>query len=161
MNANFMKMTSNFVLLLIFVSFRICNSQQRDIVNGNLIQFNDNGFWCWYQDERAVVDIASGKIIVASAACGGSRNGADDAVIFNLQTGTSMRYVLKQWSNNPDDHNSAGLIIRPDGKYLAMYDQHYENFTGTPEASSAKSVQYRHLKKKDKKLVFIFIQSLI
>jgi hypothetical protein len=24
----------------------------RDRVNGNLIQFNDNGAWCWYQDEQ-------------------------------------------------------------------------------------------------------------
>ena len=27
-----------------------------DQVSGNLIQFNDNGAWCWYQDERAVID---------------------------------------------------------------------------------------------------------
>jgi hypothetical protein len=26
-----------------------------DRVNGNLIQFNDNGAWCWYQDERGGV----------------------------------------------------------------------------------------------------------
>ena len=35
----------------------------KDVVNGNLLQFNDNGFWCWFQDERAVVDIAKGKLI--------------------------------------------------------------------------------------------------
>jgi hypothetical protein len=128
MNSNFIKTISIFALLLIAACFGIVNAQQRDIVNGNFIQFNDNGFWCWYQDERAVIDIATGKIVIASAAYGGSRNGADDAVIFNLQTGTSTRYVLKQWKTNPDDHNSAGLIIRPDGKYLAMYDQHYENY---------------------------------
>lgn len=34
--------------------------------------------------------------------------------------------MLNQWSGNPDDHNTAGFIIRPDGKYLAMYDQHYD-----------------------------------
>jgi hypothetical protein len=104
----------------------------RDIVNGNLIQFNDNGLWCWFQDERAIVDMNNGKLVVASAAYrggvgGSARNGADDAVIFDFQTGTSKRYILNQWTGNPDDHNSAGLIIRPDGKYLAMYDQHYEN----------------------------------
>ncbi len=31
-------------------------SVPRDQVNGNLIQFSDNGAWCWYQDERSVVD---------------------------------------------------------------------------------------------------------
>ena len=28
----------------------------RDLVNGNLVQFNDNGTWSWYQDERALMD---------------------------------------------------------------------------------------------------------
>jgi hypothetical protein len=36
-------------------------SQGEDIVEGNLIQFNDNGFWCWYQDERAVIDVNNNK----------------------------------------------------------------------------------------------------
>jgi len=116
------------VTILVFIRNIAFSQTPKDVVNGNLLQFNDNGFWCWFQDERAVVDIAKGKLVVASAAYGGQRNGADDAVIFDLQTRTSTRYVLNQWSGNPDDHNSAGLLIRPDGKYLAMYDQHYDNY---------------------------------
>jgi hypothetical protein len=79
------------------------------------------------------VDIANSKLIIGSAASGGgvgaaSRNGANDVIIFDLPTGTLKRYVLNQWSSNCDDHNTAGFIIRPDGKYLAMYDQHYDNY---------------------------------
>jgi hypothetical protein len=105
----------------------------RDLVKGNLIQFNDNGFWCWYQDERAVVDINKGLILLGSAASGigvggQPRNGADDAVMYDLASGTMTRYLLAQWSGNCDDHNAPGFLIRPDGKYVAMYDQHYDNY---------------------------------
>ena len=117
--------------ILLLVHTIAFNQTQKDIVNGNLIQFNNIGLWCWYQDERAVIDMNTGKLIIESVAYRGGiggqpRNGADDAVIFDLQTGTSTRYVLNQWSGNPDDHNIAGFIIRLDGKYLAMYDQHYD-----------------------------------
>ena len=27
-----------------------------DFVNGNVVQFDDNGGWTWYSDERTVVD---------------------------------------------------------------------------------------------------------
>src|SRR5690606_16725870 len=31
-------------------------------------QFNDNGGWTWYNDERVIVDAEAGKIVVSSAA---------------------------------------------------------------------------------------------
>jgi hypothetical protein len=104
-----------------------------DIVNGNLIQFNDNGAWCWYQDERTVVDQAGGKLIIGSDASGSgtggnSRNGNIEAVIFDLQTRELQRNILRILSC--DDHNTAAFLIRPDGKYLAFYAGHnYDNYS--------------------------------
>ncbi len=125
-----------FVLLkagcLILLSYAITHAQnQRDLVKGNLIQFNDNGAWCWYQDERAVIDMAGGKLVVGSVASGAgvggsNRNGVIDAVIFDLQSGVAQRYALAQFSC--DDHNAPGCLIRPDGKYIAMYAQHYDAY---------------------------------
>ena len=70
-----------------------------DIVAGNLIQFNDNGNWTWYCDERSIVDKAGGKIIVGSdgngSGMGGSaRNGAIESAMFDLQNRTSKRYTM-------------------------------------------------------------------
>lgn len=101
-----------------------------DVVDGNLIQFNDNGAWCWFQDERAVVDIANGKLIVGSVANadgvgGAARDGQVEVVIHDLKAKTSQRSQL--FKLNPDDHNAPGLMIRPDGKYLAMYSGHNQN----------------------------------
>jgi hypothetical protein len=128
-----------FTLFLIVVPSLIHNSifaQQKDIVNGNLIQFNDNGFWCWFQDERAVVDTVKGKLVIGSAACGigvggSTRSSTDEVEIYDLETNTPVRYKLGDYSSSSlttDDHNAPGLLIRPDGKYIAMYSDHYDRY---------------------------------
>jgi hypothetical protein len=93
---------------------------------GSIIQFNDNGGWCWYQDERAVVDTKANKLIIGTTASGGSRNGQNEAVIYDLATSKGTRYTLPSTlaTSNVDDHNSPALLIRPDGKYLAQWSGH-------------------------------------
>jgi putative BNR repeat neuraminidase len=98
-----------------------------DWVNGTLSDINDNGAWTWYSDERAVIDRAKGKLIVTSDANalgpGGSiRDGNVDTVIWDLATRMGTRIALGDLK--PDDHNVAGLLVRPDGNYLAMYAGH-------------------------------------
>ncbi|MEJ2627488.1 MAG: carbohydrate binding domain-containing protein, partial [bacterium] len=106
-----------------------------DIVNGNLIQFKENGFWCWYQDERAVVDTVTGNLVLAAVASASGPGGwpidADiNAVIFNINTMRSQQYMLKKGGGIAfycDDHNEPALLVRPDGKYLAMYAAHFND----------------------------------
>ena len=92
----------------------------------SIIQFNDNGGYCWYQDERAVVDTKANKLIIGTTASGGTRNGQNEAVIYDLATNTGKRYTLPSSlaTSNVDDHNSPALLIRPDGKYLAQWSGH-------------------------------------
>jgi hypothetical protein len=103
-------------------------------VGGPLILFNDNGAWSWFEDERAIVDVAAGKIIVSSVANaagsgGAPRDGDVDVVSLDLATGVvSPPFELNAGRPSnagwPDDHNSAALWKRPDGRYLAMYSKH-------------------------------------
>ena len=119
-----------------------------DLVNGNLVQFNDNGAWTWYSDERSIVDKMRGYLLVGSdasaAGVGGSpREGDVETVIYNLETGGWQRFTLKDGASDPgafyaDDHNTPGLLVRPDGKYLACYCAHntetksyWRNYDGT------------------------------
>jgi hypothetical protein len=119
-----------------------------DIVAGDLLQFNDNGNWTWYCDERSVVDKTHGCLVVGSdasgAGVGGSARAGDvEVVICELSTGGCQRYTLKDGASDPgafyaDDHNCPGLLVRPDGKYLAWYCGHntersnyWRNFDGT------------------------------
>jgi hypothetical protein len=97
-----------------------------DAVVGSLIQFNDNGGWCWYQDERAVVDKTGNKLVIASTASGGSRNGTNEVTVYDLATNTGKTLKLPSTlpTNNVDDHNSPALLVRPDGRYMAMWSGH-------------------------------------
>jgi hypothetical protein len=106
--------------------------QTQDIVNGNLIQFNDNGAWCWYQDERAVIDTIGRNLAVGSIAsdsgCGNfERFGDIEAVVFDLESMTGKRDILRQGGGQfyCDDHHAPGLLVRPDGKYTAFYAAHF------------------------------------
>ena len=97
-------------------------------VAGELIQFNDNGAWSWFEDERAIVDTTAGKILVSSVAHssgsgGASRHGDVDVAALDLASGTISRFTLSD-AFQADDHNSAALWIRPDGRYLALYAKH-------------------------------------
>jgi hypothetical protein len=110
----------------------------RDLVNGNLIQFNDNGAWSWYMDERVVIDKTTGKLVVgydlSGSGVGGSpRNGSIEAVIYDLQTGGRQNSVLLPSGGHGfgcDDHDAPAFMVRPDGKYLATYAGHNnDNFS--------------------------------
>lgn len=106
----------------------------KDLVSGNLIQFNDNGAWTWYSDERVIIDATGGKLVagvdVSGTGLGGSpRDGAIEAAIFDLQGGTSRRTTLMASGTlGPDDHNGPSFMLRPDGKYLAQWTGHNANF---------------------------------
>ena len=75
---------------------------------GDLIQFTDNGGWCWYQDERVVVDTKRGEMAVAAlanrAGVGGTpRDGDVDVVLFDLETRRGKLQTL-----TPADPTQAG-----------------------------------------------------
>jgi hypothetical protein len=110
-------------IIILILSQRFSFSQnQINLVDGNLIQFNNNGAWCWYQDERAVIDNTNNKLVIASVAS----NNEQQVVIYGITTGLSNKYTLA--SLERDDHSAPALIVRPDGKYLAMYAKHYDAY---------------------------------
>src|SRR4051812_1565066 len=98
----------------------------------NLLTFNDNGAWCWYQDPRVVHDPANNTLLIASVAsaegAGGAQRAGDiDVVTYHLDGGATSRFVLHHALLEQDDHNTAALLIRPDGKYVAMYSRHNQD----------------------------------
>ena len=126
----------NLLLAIVIISLPAVNAlgqSATDLVQGNLIQFNDNGAWCWYQDERAVVDTLEGTLILGSDACsrgvGGSpRNGDINGIIFDFHTGLSHRITLKEGGVlGCDDHDAPAFLVLPNGNYLAVYAGHNNN----------------------------------
>lgn len=88
-----------------------------------------NGAWCWYQDERVIVDTAhpDGPLMligtVSFASKGDPEHGDIDVLWYNLRTGEQGTYELHD-QLEADDHNGASFHIRSDGRYLAMYSKH-------------------------------------
>ncbi|MCA9234771.1 MAG: BNR-4 repeat-containing protein [Planctomycetales bacterium] len=128
-------MTTFALAVTLAASAIVCNSARAaDNVVAPPILLNDNGAWSWFEDERAVVDATGGKLLVSSvgdsAGSGGTaRNGDIDVVSYNLATGVTQSFLLHD-NLQDDDHNSAALFVRPDGKYLAMYARHgSDNFS--------------------------------
>jgi hypothetical protein len=106
--------------------------QPADQIAGNLITFNDNGAWCWYQDRRVIIDPANQTMLISSiadsaGADGARRTGNVELVTYQFATGARQRIVLHQNLQPEDDHNTPSLLIRPDGKYLAMYATHNQD----------------------------------
>jgi hypothetical protein len=93
---------------------------------GSLITFNDNGGWCWYQDERVIVQ--NSKLIISSVANsmgsgGGSRGGNLEVTTYDISAGTAVRTVLHP-NLQGDDHADEAFLSLPDGRVLAMYARH-------------------------------------
>ncbi|NLL14787.1 MAG: hypothetical protein GX267_15390 [Fibrobacter sp.] len=122
-----MKLTLDIFAALIIIS--ICNlpsycQTQQNWVDGQLIEYNKNGAWCWFQDERVVVDTVNSKLVIGSAANGGGV----DVVIYDIknQKIDSKTQIGKLTS---DDHNAPGLLVQPkSGGYIAMFADHYDKY---------------------------------
>ena len=94
--------------------------------SSQVIRFNDDGGWCWYQDERVIVDTTANKLVLGSVATGSSRNGRIEVVMHDLATGTTTP-PSSLGKLNPDDHNAPALMKLGEGKYLAMYTTHNDD----------------------------------
>lgn len=144
------------ILCSITTSFAAASAHAVDTVNGNLIQFNNNGGWSWFEDERAIIDPVSNQLIVGSLAtstgmstgAGASRTGNVEVSAFNLATRGPARVSVLHAGLEADDHDSPALLLRPDGRYLSSYSKHskdpstyYRVSTNPGDASSWQAEQ--------------------
>lgn len=94
---------------------------------GPLIVFNDNGAWCWYQDERVIIH--NGKLIIGSVADasgtgGAARSGNVEVVEYNIDAGGPPVRTVLHANFQDDDHDTAAFLPLPDNRILAMYTRH-------------------------------------
>jgi hypothetical protein len=93
------------------------------------IVLNDDGGWCWFQDERALV--VAGRLVFGSVAAGRSdpsRRDAVEATSVDLATGASTRFRLStkpvEKAGRYDDHDAPAFVVRGDGRLLAVWAGH-------------------------------------
>jgi hypothetical protein len=97
-------------------------------VAGAMYTLNDNGAWSWFEDERAIIDTAANKLIVSSVANGAgtggaARSGDIEVESLDLTSHAVARFTLHD-ALQADDHDSAALWRRTDGRYVASYSKH-------------------------------------
>lgn len=101
-------------------------------VGGTLVTLTNtattpNGAWSWFEDERAIIDDSDpdNTLLLVSSVSGGSgaERGDVDLLWLNIDTGVQGEFELHDRLEQ-DDHNSAALWIRPDGRYVAAYGRH-------------------------------------
>ncbi len=111
-------------LLLAFAS--CATAPTPNFVAGEMIELNDNAGWCWFQDERALVDgctLIAGTVADDKGPNGAARTGNIELSVFDLAT-HEVRRVLLHAGLQDDDHNAPALMRLPDGRYLAVYGKH-------------------------------------
>ncbi|HSM05340.1 MAG TPA: BNR-4 repeat-containing protein [Longimicrobiales bacterium] len=105
-----------------------------DFVRGELITFtgaptSPNGAWCWFQDERAVVDVGhpDGPMLmftaISASRTDSSEMGDLDLHFLGLEGGPRGTVELHDRLEQ-DDHDVAALVRLETGETLAMYSRH-------------------------------------
>lgn len=89
---------------------------------------NDNGAWCWFQDERALIDADRQLLVIGSVPApegpgGEARAGNIELTVADLENGTAQVVVLHERLET-DDHDVPALWRRHDGRWLAVYAKH-------------------------------------
>jgi hypothetical protein len=103
-------------------------------VSGDLIEFTysatqPTGAWCWFQDERAIVDTdhPDGPMLyftaMSASAVDSTEMGDLDFHFLGLDTGEQGSLELHDRLEQ-DDHNVAALHRMPDGRVMAVYARH-------------------------------------
>ncbi len=95
----------------------------------NLIEFTDDGGWCWFEDPRALIH--DGRLIIGVVSSGHrepQQNGDIRAIIYEFKTGERSSIELFD-QLQLDDHDSPVFLALPDGSVLTMFAKHGdENF---------------------------------
>ena len=80
----------------------------------------DDGVWCWFSDPRAIYHKGDKEKIYF-----GTINSRGDVLISSkdLTTGAIDSFILHD-TLEVDDHNVPAILILPDGKLLAFYNEH-------------------------------------
>jgi len=110
-----------------------------DWVDGDLITFNNSGGWCWYQDERAIVDVENGRLVIGSV-----QNSRVNVVHWDLAARSGSTFTVDSALPYTDDHDAPAIVKTKDGGYAAMWAGHrndcysrYSRFDGSAWSSKA------------------------
>jgi hypothetical protein len=114
-----------FVTGLIFLAVPLLAAQKGSATApDDLIEFTEDGGWCWFEDPRALIH--DGKLIIGVVSSGyldPEQKGDIRSVIYEIQTGERSSIELFD-QLQLDDHDSPVFLGLPDGSVLTLFAQH-------------------------------------
>jgi hypothetical protein len=81
----------------------------------------DSGAWCWFEDERVVIDNAGTRLYASAVA---DRPTAGEVVLSEVDMATGGRRTLSLGTAELDDHNSAAIWEAGNGEVLTAWARH-------------------------------------
>jgi hypothetical protein len=84
----------------------------------NFVTLISDGAWTWYNDPRAM--FLNGKLYFGYVRAADSKTALS---VFDPQTGLTSNLWSATFTER-DDHNNPGLLVKQDGKLLAIYARH-------------------------------------
>lgn len=118
-------MTTKFLFLLFFSTSTLYspfllgqNSAASAVRLGETIRLSEDGSWCWFQDDRAI--LMEDKVFFS----GVTSSGTNTVTEWDLKRNLTHTFSLSENTLPADDHNVSALMIRPDGKLLSVYAGH-------------------------------------
>jgi hypothetical protein len=131
-----------FIVMAAALLADICHAMENtapgaDFVDGALIQFTGdtgfpNGAWCWFQDERVIVDTdhPDGPMLMFTAISASDDVEAEqgDLDLYWYGLGSRQGGAVELHDRlGQDDHNVAALFLLDTGRTLATYARHNED----------------------------------
>ena len=86
-----------------------------------LLNQNQGGSWCWFEDERALIDRA-GQRLYAGVNTGVDMYGSARLLEFDL--GSGQRRIVDEGRAQVDDHNTQAIWEAPNGEILTSWSRH-------------------------------------
>ena len=99
-------------------------SKRSKVFESETIVIDNDGGWCWFESSRALQ--LGSILLIGSVASGGNdiiRRGNIELHVYNCTSKSSARVILKE-NFELDDHDSPALLLRPDGRLLAVFAKH-------------------------------------
>ncbi|MCB9891497.1 MAG: BNR-4 repeat-containing protein [Planctomycetes bacterium] len=110
--------------VLVLVILASCSMTARGQEAAKPVVLNDDGGWCWFQDERALV--VGDSLVFGSVASGHvdpARKGNIEVTHVGLDDLKTTRTVLHE-RLQLDDHDVPALAVRSDGRLIAVWARH-------------------------------------
>lgn len=81
----------------------------------------DSGAWCWFEDERVVIDAAGWRLFVSAVATAPTRG---EVVLAEVDLACGRRQQGGLRAAELDDHNSAAMWESPGREVLSAWTRH-------------------------------------